>query len=65
MGMFRVENLLTAEHAAQLLLAPQRVQHSDRQAETHRNHPDGEVPRSPDRNQSCAAGVGKMLVLRF
>jgi hypothetical protein len=64
MGMFKVGDLLTAEHAAQLLLAPQRVQHSDRPAETHQSHPDGEVPLSPGRSQSCAVGVGEMSTLR-
>lgn len=65
MGVFRVGGLLTAERAAQPLLAPQRVQHSDRQAETHQSHPGGEVPQNPGRSQSCAGQVGEMSTLGF
>lgn len=57
MGTFKIGDLLTAEHAAQPLLAPQRVQHSDRQAETHQSRPDDEAPQSPGRSQSCAVGM--------
>lgn len=55
-GMFKVGDLLTAERAARPLLAPQRVQHSDRQAEIHQSRPGDEVPQSPGRSQSCAVG---------
>lgn len=64
MGTFKVR-VLTLAHVAQLLLAPQRVQQSDRQAETHQSHPDAEALPSPDRSQSYAVGVGEMPPLRL
>lgn len=64
MGTFEVR-VLTSGHVAQLLLALQRVQQNDRQAETHQSHPDAEALPSPDRSQSCAVGVEEMPPLRL
>lgn len=65
MGTVKAGDLLTVEHAARPLLAPQKVQHSDRRAERHQNHPGDEVPQSPGRSQSYAVGMGEMSTLRF
>jgi hypothetical protein len=63
-GTFKVK-VLTSAHVAQPLLAPRRVQQSDRQAETHQSHPDAEALPSPDRSQSCVVRVGDMPPLRL